>query len=181
MSRIAPVSPEAAPDRTRQALELVAGMFGRVPEAVSVTAVSPAIPEGYLGFERALRRADALDPRSKELAVLKAARLMGCPFCIDFGTFVGRQLGLAEEQLAELADHERSNAFTEEERAILDYAAAMSRQPPEVPEALFERLSSHFTERQIVELTAAIAWENYRSRFNKALGIASQSFAGGGA
>jgi len=48
-----------------------------------------------------------------------------------------------------------------------------------VPEALFARLREHFAEAQLVELTAAIAWENYRARFDHAFGIEAQGFSEG--
>ena len=43
-------------------------------------------------------------------------------------------------------------------------------------DALFARLRAQFSEPQIVELTAAIALENFRSKFNPALGVESQGF-----
>lgn len=47
----------------------------------------------------------------------------------------------------------------------------------DVPDDLFAALAAEFDERQLVELTAAIAWENYRARTNHALGIDPQGFA----
>jgi len=44
---------------------------------------------------------------------------------------------------------------------------------------MFAELRRHFDEAQLVELTAAIAWENYRARFDHALGIEAQGFARG--
>ncbi len=51
----------------------------------------------------------------------------------------------------------------------------MCRTPVEVPDAVFDELRRHFNEPQIVELTAAIAIENLRARFNRALEIPSDS------
>jgi len=62
---------------------------------------------------------------------------------------------------------------------VLDYAVAMTRTPVEVPEELFTRLRREFAEAQLVELTAAIAWENYRARFDHALGVEAQGFSEG--
>ena len=55
----------------------------------------------------------------------------------------------------------------------------MSRTPVEVPDALFARLRERFSESQLVELTSAIAWENYRARFDHAFGIEAESFSEG--
>jgi hypothetical protein len=44
---------------------------------------------------------------------------------------------------------------------------------------LFSALRRHFHEAQLVELTASIAWENYRARFDHAFGIEAQGFSEG--
>jgi len=55
----------------------------------------------------------------------------------------------------------------------------MTALPVEVSDGLFSRLRSYFTEPQLVELTSAIAWENYRARYDHALGIESENFSQG--
>jgi alkylhydroperoxidase family enzyme len=55
----------------------------------------------------------------------------------------------------------------------------MTETPAEIPDRLFRDLQNHFDEKQLVELTAAIAWENYRARFNHAFGIKAQGFSKG--
>jgi alkylhydroperoxidase family enzyme len=45
-----------------------------------------------------------------------------------------------------------------------------------VTDELFARVRQHFSEAEIVELTAAVALENFRSKFNTALGIEAQGF-----
>ena len=62
---------------------------------------------------------------------------------------------------------------------MLEYADAMTRTPVEVPDALFARLRERFSEAQLVELTSAIAWENYRARFDHAFGIEGENFSEG--
>jgi 4-carboxymuconolactone decarboxylase len=62
---------------------------------------------------------------------------------------------------------------------VLDYAVEMTRTPVEVPDRLFAALREHLDEGQLVELTAAVAWENYRARFNHALGVEAQGFSEG--
>jgi alkylhydroperoxidase family enzyme len=64
----------------------------------------------------------------------------------------------------------------ERERVALEYAERMTTTGQKVDDALFARLQGHFSEPQIVELTAAIALENFRSKFNTALGIDAQGF-----
>ncbi|MGH7331354.1 MAG: carboxymuconolactone decarboxylase family protein, partial [Candidatus Rokuibacteriota bacterium] len=62
------------------------------------------------------------------------------------------------------------------ERLALAYAEAMTITGHKVTDELFERLRRHFSEAELVELTAAVALENFRSKFNVALGIEAQGF-----
>lgn len=62
---------------------------------------------------------------------------------------------------------------------MLRYAAGLTATPTDVPDALFEALRGHFNEGQLVELTSAIAWENYRARFNRAFEIGPDGFSEG--
>ena len=92
---------------------------------------------------------------------------------------MGRDNGVTEEKLQGLADFEASRAFTQEEKAALRYAEAMARTPVEVSDAVFNELRRFYDERQIVELTSALAWENYRARFDHALGVEAEGFSEG--
>ncbi len=55
----------------------------------------------------------------------------------------------------------------------------MTNAPVDVPDELFAALQRHFNERQLIELTSAIAWENYRARFDHALGVEADGFSEG--
>jgi len=62
---------------------------------------------------------------------------------------------------------------------VLEYADAMTQTPVEVSDALFARLRGRVSDSQLVELTSAIAWENYRARFDHAFGIEAENFSEG--
>ena len=79
-------------------------------------------------------------------------------------------------KLAEVATWRDSPLFSEAERAALDYAERMTITGKHVDDALFAELRRHYSEAQIVELTAAIAFENFRSKLNPALGVEAQGF-----
>jgi alkylhydroperoxidase family enzyme len=92
---------------------------------------------------------------------------------------VGRELGVTEEQLRDLPRYRQSAAFSERERLVLDLAVAMTTLPVEVPPALQADLRRHFSEAQLVELAAAVAWENWRARFNRVFGVRPAGFSEG--
>jgi len=144
-----------------------------------VTAHHPEVFAAYTGFERAFRRASKVDPRLTTLVVVKVASLVGCSFGTDIGSALGRAAGVTDAQLRALADYRTSSRFSELERLVLDYAVGMTTTPVDVPDTLFAALRRHFNDEQIIELTATIAWENYRARFDHALGIEPQGFSNG--
>jgi alkylhydroperoxidase family enzyme len=92
---------------------------------------------------------------------------------------VSRARGINERKVADLGAFADSPEFSELEKLVLRYAAAMSQTPAEVPQELFDSLREHFLPKQLVELAAAIAWENFRARINRGFGIESEGFADG--
>ena len=86
------------------------------------------------------------------------------------------QAGAEEEKIREVPGWRESGRFSDTERAALEYAEAMTITGQRVSDELFARIRSLFDEAQIVELTAAVALENFRSKFNVPLGIESQGF-----
>jgi alkylhydroperoxidase family enzyme len=87
---------------------------------------------------------------------------------------VGSELGIADEKIDRLADYAASPLYDERERAALEYADAMTVTGRDVSDNLFARLRTLYTDDEIVELTAVIAWENSSSKFNRALRVPSQ-------
>ncbi len=80
------------------------------------------------------------------------------------------------DKVGELLTWRDSKLFSEAERVALEYAERITCTGQKVDDALFARLRLHYSEPQIVELTAAVAFENFRSKFNPALGIEAQGF-----
>ena len=62
---------------------------------------------------------------------------------------------------------------------MLRLVTSLTRTPADVPDELFATLRLEFSERELVELSSAIAWENYRARFNRTFAIAAEGFSKG--
>ena len=73
-----------------------------------------------------------------------------------------------------LADYATSPLYDEAERVALEYADRMTITGREVTDEFFARLRGIYSDDEIVELTAIIAWENASSKFNRALRVPSQ-------
>jgi len=101
-----------------------------------------------------------------------------CEFCVDLGSQIWRNSGLSDEELLALPNYRSSKLFTKREEVALDYTVAVMRTPVEVTDELFARMREHFSERQIVEITALLTLVNL-DRFNAAFGIGSAGFGEG--
>jgi len=96
---------------------------------------------------------------------------------MDINTAVGRRQGIPDDKLEAIERYADHPGFTERERAAIAYAEMVTISPSDVSEAQFAELRRHFTEREIVELTAQAAFENFRARFNRALRIEADGLA----
>jgi alkylhydroperoxidase family enzyme len=86
------------------------------------------------------------------------------------------QAGASDDKIRQVPTWRESPLFSEMERAALEYAERMTVTGEKVSDELWARLRGHFSEAQMVELTAAVALENFRSKFNVPLGVEAQGF-----
>ena len=75
--------------------------------------------------------------------------------------------------------YRESDAFDELQKRVLDYAVALTTTPDSADDDLVDELRRHLDEKQLVELTTMIAWENFRARFNRGFDVAAQGFSEG--
>lgn len=147
-------------------------------EPFQVWAYQPKMMMGMGKFNQAVRKGTSVDERLKNLIELKGAQMIGCEYCVDLGSQICRNSGLSDEELLALPDYRSSSLFSDREKAALDYAVAMMRTPVEMTDELFSRMREHFTEKQMVEISAHMTVVNI-DRFNAAFGIGSAGFSDG--
>jgi alkylhydroperoxidase family enzyme len=87
---------------------------------------------------------------------------------------VGSELGISDAKILALEEYATSPLYDDQERVALEYADAITLSDRDVDDGLFERVRGSFDEDAVVELTAAISWENSSSKFNRALRVPSQ-------
>jgi AhpD family alkylhydroperoxidase len=117
----------------------------------------------------------------RELAVLWTARTVGCSWCVDFGSMLLRLDGLDLDRIKDIENYATSPHFTDDERAAIAYADAMTTDPHGVTDEQVADLRARFGENGVIELTYQIGIENMRARMNTALGITEQGFNSGDA
>jgi AhpD family alkylhydroperoxidase len=181
-SRIPPLSPADAPLLTRLMYRYAKRRFGEVPEPFTAYArhrgllLAGAMHEGML--EKASKK---LPANVRELAVYWTARTVGCSWCVDFGSMLMRLEGLDMKRLKDIDQYATSPLYTDDERAAIAYADAMTTDPHLVTDEQVADLRGRFGDAGVVELTYQIGVENMRARMNTALGITEQGFNSGDA
>ena len=96
---------------------------------------------------------------------------------MDIRHAVGVKVGIPEAKLAELPSYTESARFSAREMAALAYAERIVRDDQEVSDECFARLSEHFSEAEIVELTFIVGYQTFASKFAKAFQLEPQGFA----
>jgi AhpD family alkylhydroperoxidase len=156
--------------------------FGEVPEPFTVAAHHPRLLVTNAVHETMLEKASRRLPANvRELAVFWTARTIGCSWCVDFGSMLQRLDGLDIERLSEIDNYATSAHFTDDERAAITYANAMTTDPHTVTDEQVADLRARFGDAGVIELTYQIGVENMRARMYSALGITEQGFNSGDA
>ncbi|MBD0324667.1 MAG: carboxymuconolactone decarboxylase family protein, partial [Aldersonia sp.] len=153
-----------------------------VPEPFAVLANHPGLFTAGAVHELAAERASTKLPANiREIAVYRVAWTVGCSWCVDFGTMLQRLDGLDIERLEHIGDYAESSRYSDEEKAAIAYADAVTATPPTVTDEQVADLERRFGAAGVVELTYQIALENMRARMYSALGITEQGFNSGAA
>lgn len=171
--------PKAHPDGVygRVMTTVARRMWGEVPDNAYVLFHHRPVTRAVFSFEQKVARWKALDPHLKTYAQLASAALIGCSWCLDFGYFLAHEEGLTLEKVREVPRWREADVFTDLERDVMAYAEAMTVTPPTVTDEMVAALDAALGHEAMVELTMMVAVENERSRFNAALGLASQGYA----
>jgi AhpD family alkylhydroperoxidase len=181
-TRIEPLPPKRAGLMTRAMYRVAKRRYGEVPEPFAVLAHHRRLLIASAVHETMVQRASRTLPASvRELAVLWTARKIGCSWCVDFGSMLQRLDGLDVERLKEIDGYATSSAYTDDERAAIAYADAMTTDPHTVTDEQVADLRTRFGDAGVIELTYQIGLENMRARVNATLGITEQGFNSGDA
>lgn len=181
-TRIEPLPPARVGPLTRAMYRVAKRRYGQVPEPFAVAAHHRGLMIAGAVHETMVQRASrALPAGVRELAVFWTARAIGCSWCVDFGSMLQRLDGLDVQRLAEIDNYAGSPAYTDDERAAIAYADAMTTDPHTVTDEQVADLRRRFGDAGVIELTYQIGLENMRARVNSALGITEQGFSSGDA
>lgn len=151
--------------------------LGQVPTSVGVYWHNQKVLMAMGGLGGKLKKWDACDEGLKTFAHMAVASYIGCTWCLDFNYFEARNKDIDLDRAREVPRWRESDVFTPLEKDVMAYAEAMSSTPVTVDDAMVANLREQLGDAAMVELTAVIAFANFTTRPNVALGIESDGFA----
>ena len=151
--------------------------LGQVPSSLGVYWHNQKVLMSMAGIGGKVKDWDACDEQLKSFAHMAVAAQVGCSWCLDFNYFEANNLHLDMDKAREIPRWRESAVFSPLERQVLEYAEAMTDTPPSVTDEMVARLRDQLGDAALVELSAVIAFANFTTRPNVALGIESDGFA----
>lgn len=115
------------------------------------------------------RSVSKLDPKVREIALLRTGFAVGSQFVFSQHCKAGRRNGLSEEKIAAIPDWGVSDVFSPLERAVLAYTDCLVLQHGRVPDGTFNALHSQISEEDILELSYHVMAYNLHAVMCKAL------------
>jgi AhpD family alkylhydroperoxidase len=124
-------------------------------------------PEGYAALRNVevyLARS-GLPKRLIELVKMRSSQINGCAYCLDVHAKDARKAGETEQRLYLLNAWRESPLFSPAERAALAWTEALTNVgETRAPDADYEALRPHFSDKEIVDLTYLIGMINFWNR-----------------
>lgn len=126
---------------------------------------SPEAMKAMIALDGAVNKL-GLEPSLLELVKLRASQINGCAYCVDLHTTDAQKAGESSRRLHGVSVWRETPFFSERERAALGWTEALTElSRTHAPDADFEYLKAHFSEKEMVNLTLAISTINSWNRF----------------
>ena len=137
--------------------------------------VAPGAIHALLGLEKYVSQS-GLEPSLLDLVRLRASQINGCAYCVDMHSKDARAQGETEQRLYSTSAWKEAPFYSDRERAALDWTEAVTLvSQSHVPDDIYEEARRHFNEKELADLTMAIAAINAWNRLN----VSFRTVAGG--
>jgi len=175
---IKPKPLKAYPWPVRWVLKRQIRIYGEVLPPSFLWGRMPGLFFGLLAMLGLFSRKRFLIPKTtRALASIRIAQLNGCDFCVDLNAHLFFEAEGQTHKAEHVASWSNSEGiFTAQERAVLEYAEAMTSHCDQITQSTIDTLKAHFSDDAVAQLTAWIAFQNMSAKFNTALGAERHGF-----
>jgi uncharacterized peroxidase-related enzyme len=177
MALVTPLS--AAHDlETKELAEFFNETLGFCPNSVLTMQRRPAISKAFINLNKAVMANEGrVTSALKRMIAWVSSNATGCRYCQAHAIRAAERYGAAQEQLDNIWEYKTHAAFSEAERAALDFSLAASMVPNAVDAKIKETLYTYWDEGEIVEMLGVISLFGYLNRWNDSMGTSLEEDA----
>jgi uncharacterized peroxidase-related enzyme len=177
MPLVKPLSPDTNPD-VKKLAEFFNETLGFCPNSVLTMQIRPEIARAFINMNMAV-----MDNHGNVTSALKrmiawvSSNATGCRYCQAHAIRAAERYGAEQEQLDNIWEYRTHAAFSDAERAALDFSLAASVIPNAVDEKIKTDLYKYWNEGEIVEMLGVISLFGYLNRWNDSMGTSIEDGA----
>jgi uncharacterized peroxidase-related enzyme len=170
MALVTPLSPEHDPE-TKKLAVFFNETLGFCPNSVLTMQRRPAISKAFINLNKAVMANEGrVTSALKRMIAWVSSNATGCRYCQAHAIRAAERYGAEQVQLDHIWEYRTHPAFSEAERAALDFSLAASQVPNAVTAEIKEALYKHWNEGEIVEMLGVISLFGYLNRWNDSMG-----------
>ena len=170
MALVNPLSPEHDPE-TKALAEFFNETLGFCPNSVLTMQHRPAISKAFINLNKAVMANEGrVTSALKRMIAWVSSNATGCRYCQAHAIRAAERYGAEQEQLDNIWEYRTHSAFSDAEKAALDFALAASQVPNTVNADIKKRLHQHWNDGEIVEMMGVISLFGYLNRWNDSMG-----------
>lgn len=177
MPLVTPLTPDHD-DETRELAAFFNETLGFCPNSVLTMQHRPAISKAFINLNKAVMANEGrVTSALKRMIAWVSSNSTGCRYCQAHAIRAAERYGAEQEQLDNIWEYRTHSAFSEAERAALDFSLQASQVPNGVDEEIKKRLYEHWNEGEIVEMLGVISLFGYLNRWNDSMGTSIEDGA----
>ena len=163
---------------TKELAEFFNETLGFCPNSVLTMQRRPAISKAFINLNKAVMANEGrVTSALKRMIAWVSSNATGCRYCQAHAIRAAERYGAEKEQLDNIWEYKTHAAFSEAERAALDFSLAASMVPNAVDAKIKETLYTYWDEGEIVEMLGVISLFGYLNRWNDSMGTSLEEDA----
>jgi uncharacterized peroxidase-related enzyme len=163
---------------TKELAEFFNETLGFCPNSVLTMQRRPAISKAFINLNKAVMANEgSVTSALKRMIAWVSSNSTGCRYCQAHAIRAAERYGAEQEQLDNIWEYRTHAAFSDAERAALDFSLAASMVPNAVDAEIKKRLYEHWNEGEIVEMLGVISLFGYLNRWNDSMGTTMEGGA----
>lgn len=163
---------------TKKLSEFFNETLGFCPNSILTMQHRPEISKAFINLNKAVMANNGrVTSALKRLIAWISSNTSGCRYCEAHAIRAAERYGATDEQLENIWSYKTHSAFSESERAALDFALAASQVPNNVNNSIKDELHKYWDDGEIIEMLGVISLFGYLNRWNDSMGTTLETEA----